>query len=74
MRDPAGSRQSALTYRQALGNAVRIEEFLASHLTLLADELEQQGQSEIADMLQQASHYHRANSMMTTALMEALGS
>jgi hypothetical protein len=74
MRDPAGSRQSALAYRQALKNAVRIEELLASHLTLLADELEQQGQSEIADMLQQASHYHRANSMMTTALMKALGS
>jgi len=74
MRDPAGSLQSALAYRQAVENAVKIEELLASHFTILADELERQGQSEIADMLQQASHHHRVNSMMNTALMKALGS
>jgi hypothetical protein len=72
VRDPAKAQQSAAVYRQALESAVQIEDLVASHFALLADELERQGQSDIADMLQEASHYHRANSMMNRALMTAL--
>ena len=73
MRDPARAQQSAAAYRQALESAVQIEDVVASHFALLADELERQGRPDIADMLQEASHYHQANSMMNRALMTALG-
>ena len=73
MRDPARAQQSAAGYRQALARAVQIEDVVASHFARLADELERQGQPRIADMLQESSHHHRANSMMNRALMMALG-
>ncbi len=73
MRDPAKAQQSAAAYRQALESAVQIEDMVASHFALLADELKRQGRSDIADMLQEASQHHRANSMMNRALMSALG-
>ncbi len=72
MRDPAKAHQSAAIYRQALESAVQIEDVVASHFAMLADELECQGRPDIADMFQEASHHHRANSMMNRALMTAL--
>ena len=73
MRDPARAQQSAAVYRQALESAVQIEDVVALHFAMLAGELERQGQPRIADMLQEASQHHRANSMMNRALMTALG-
>ncbi len=72
MRDPAKAQQSAAIYRQALESAVQIEDVVASHFALLADELECQGRRDIADMLKEASQHHRDNSMMNRALMTAL--
>jgi hypothetical protein len=37
-----------------------IEETVAWHLALLANEVERQGESSVADLLQQACHHHRA--------------
>ena len=72
MRDPAKAQQSAAVYRRALESAVQIEDIVASHFALLADELERQGRPDIAHMLQEASQHHRDNSMMNRALMTAL--
>jgi hypothetical protein len=72
MRDPAEAQRAALGYRQALESAVRIEERIAAQFTVLANEVAQQGQLEIAEMLRHASQQHRAYSMMNAALMTAL--
>jgi hypothetical protein len=61
-----------MAYKQALESAARIEEIIAAHLTMLANESAQQDQPEVADMLQQASHQHRAHGMMNRALMTVL--
>jgi hypothetical protein len=71
MSDPAEAQRAALSYRQALESAVRIEEFVAAQFNMLADELARQGQPEIADMLRYASNQHRAYSMTNCALMIA---
>jgi len=61
-----------MAYRQALESAVRIEEVVAAHLIMLANESAQQDQPKIVDMLQQASHQRRAHSMMNRAQMKVL--
>jgi hypothetical protein len=72
MRDPADVRRAVLDYKAALENAAQAQEALASHLALLADELEHQGQPELADMLQQTGHEHRASSIKHRALAASL--
>jgi hypothetical protein len=72
MRDPADVRRATLDYKAALENAAQAQEALASYLALLADELEQQGQPELADMLQRTCHQHRATSIKYRALAALL--
>jgi hypothetical protein len=50
----------------------QVTEGLASELARLANELDQQGQPETADMLLQASHYHRASSIRSRAIAASL--
>ncbi len=72
MRDPPDVRRAALDYKAALENAAQAQEAVASHLALLDDELGQQGQPELADMLQQTCHEHRALSIKNRALAASL--
>jgi hypothetical protein len=57
MRDPAEAQQAALSYRQALESAVRVEELVAAHFTMLADEVAQQAhpRSQICSATQASS-------------------
>jgi hypothetical protein len=69
MQDPAiQASRAALDYKAALEKVAQVDEAIASTLTLLADELDRQGQPEIADMLQQASHRHRSASIKSRAI------
>jgi hypothetical protein len=68
MRAPAEVRRATLDYKAALENAAQAQDDLASQLALLAGELKQQGQHELADMLRQTSHEHRASSIKNRAL------
>jgi hypothetical protein len=72
MRSPADVRQAVLDYKVALENAARAQETLASQLALFADEVGQRGQPELADMLQQTCHKHRAASIKYRALAASL--
>jgi DNA-binding ferritin-like protein len=73
MNDPAVElRRAASDYQAALEKIAQIQEGLASELASLADELDRQGQPETADMLLQASHYHRASSIRSRAVAAVL--
>lgn len=50
----------------------QVQEGLASHLAMLTDELERQGQPETATLLQQACHRHRASSIKSRAIAASL--
>jgi hypothetical protein len=74
MNDPAAEVNRATSdYQAALEKMAQIQEGLASELARLADELDRQSQPETADMLLQASHYHRASSIRSRAIAAALG-
>ena len=69
MQDPAAqAKRAALGYKAALEKVAQVDEAIASTLSLLADELDRQGQIQIADMLQQASHRHRSASIKSRAI------
>jgi hypothetical protein len=73
MKDPAAElRRTALDYRAALEKGAQVEEGIASTLAMMAAELNRQGQSQIAEMLQQASHYHRSVSIKSCAIAASL--
>jgi hypothetical protein len=73
MKDPAAElRQTASDYKAALEKMAQEQEGLALHLAMLAGELEQQGQPETADLLQQASHHHRLSSIKSRAIAGSL--
>jgi hypothetical protein len=73
MKDPAVElRRTASEYQATLEKMAQVQEGLASELARLADELDRQGQPETADMLLQASHYHRASSIRSRAIAAAL--
>ena len=72
MQYPPDVRRATLDYKAALENAAQAQEALASYLALLADELEQQSQPELADMLQRTCHQHRATSIKYRALAASL--
>ena len=72
MRSPADVRRAVLDYKAALENAALAQEALASQLALLADEVGRGGQPELADLLQQTCHKHRAASIKYRALAASL--
>jgi hypothetical protein len=73
MKDPASeARRANSDYKAALEGMAQVEESIASVLAMLADELDQQGQPETADMLQQAGHHHRSASIKSRALAASL--
>ncbi len=72
MRDPGEVRRAVLDYKAALENAAQAQEATASHLALLADELERQGQPKLAHSFQQTCHQHRASSIKYRALAASL--
>ena len=72
MRDPPDVRRALLDYKAALENLAQAQEATASHLALLADQLEQHGQPKLADSLQRTCHQHRASSIKNRALAASL--
>ena len=60
-------RQAALYYRVTLEKGAQVEEGIASTLAMIADEMDRQGQSQIAEMFQQTSHRHRVGSIKSRA-------
>ena len=52
--------QALQDYRDALEYTAQTQEVLATQLAMLAEELERQGQHQIAELLQGASRRHRA--------------
>ena len=72
MRDPTEVRRATLDYKAALENATQAQEALASQLALFANEVGRRGQPELADMLQQTCHQHRAASIKYRALAASL--
>jgi hypothetical protein len=72
MRDPPSVRRAALDYKAALEDVAQAHKALASHLALLANDLEQYGQPKFTDMHQQACHQHRASSIKYRALAASL--
>jgi hypothetical protein len=74
MKDPAAEvNQVTSDYKAALDKVAQVGEGIASEFARLADELDRQGQLETADMLLQASHYHRASSIRSRAIAASLG-
>jgi hypothetical protein len=55
-----------------LEKGAQVKEGIASTLATMADELDRQGLSQIADMLQQASHYHRSASIKSRVIAASL--
>ncbi|EIM26641.1 hypothetical protein MicloDRAFT_00031900 [Microvirga lotononidis] len=73
MKDPAAElRQAASDYKTTLEKMAQVQERLASHLAMLADELVRYGQPETAELLQQACHRHRASSIKCHAIVASL--
>jgi hypothetical protein len=74
MKDSAAElRQVASDYKAALEKMAQVQEGLASHLAMLADELERHGHPETAALLQQVCHRHRASSIKSRAIAASLG-
>ncbi len=67
-----GMGRALLDYKAALENAAQAEEALASRLALVAQELEQQGQTKLTELLQRRSHEHRASSIKNRTLAASL--
>jgi hypothetical protein len=68
MRDANTACEARRNYKVVLVKSALFEETLASHFSALADEIEKQGHPSIAEMLQQASHRHRAFSLKSRAI------
>jgi ferritin len=59
-------------YRDVLEHTAHTEEVLAAQFARLADELERQGQPQIAEFLQVASRHHKDRSLKNRALVASL--
>jgi fructose-specific phosphotransferase system IIC component len=73
MRDTAEAQRVALAHKAALEQSAQAQDAMATRLAMLADELERQGQSTAAEMLQKASRRYRAYSMADRAIAAGFG-